>query len=101
MWTIRFELEYNHSFTNYLDDVGGVYYDTQKITTKIGETSVYLSNPSTTNTEWFSAGIARGNKRMDGFFSFSVLFSKNITLNNYHKNLKKQSDIQKRNTSSD
>jgi hypothetical protein len=88
MWTIRFELEYNHTFTNYLDDVGGVYYDAQKLATEIGETSAYLSNPSTSNADWFSAGKARGNKRMDGFYSFSVLFSKNITYKSYSNSRK-------------
>lgn len=87
-WSIRFELEYSPTFTDYLDDVGGVYYNSQLLANELGEAAAYLSNPSTNNSELFTTGKSRGNKQLDGFFSFSMLLSKNTTYKYYSKAMK-------------
>ena len=80
MWRIGLEAEYTFTFSDYIDDVGGVYYDQNLLAAQIGEASAYLSNPSTQNTGWFGSGQARGNnKRFDGFFTFNILLVRNIS----------------------
>lgn len=92
MWRLGAEIEYKFTTTDYLDDVGGVYYDQNALESEFGEASAYLSNPSTQNSEWFTAGQARGEKGLDGFFTFNVIFVRNITYKDYSKLKRKKMD---------
>ncbi len=83
MWNIGMEAEYVFTFTDYLDDVGGRYYDQTVLATELGEASAYLSNPSTQNSTSYGTGQPRGDKKLDGFFSFGLIFSRNVTYKNY------------------
>ena len=44
--TIGLELQYTKTFTDYIDDVSGVYYDKQAILDARGPVAAYLSDPS-------------------------------------------------------
>jgi hypothetical protein len=85
IWRIGFELEYIQTFSDYIDDVGGVYYDQNQLAMELGDVSAYLSNPSFQNQEWFTTGNRRGNKHLDGFFSLSLIVGRNITYKNPDK----------------
>ena len=45
-WSIGAELSFRKTFTDYLDDVSGTYYDKAKLTAAYGATSAALSDPS-------------------------------------------------------
>ncbi len=93
MWRMGLELEYNFSFSDYLDDVGGNYYDPNQLADEFGEASAYLSNPSTQNTDWFTTGQVRGNDKLDGFFSLALIFCKNATFSNYTRKKEIESQL--------
>lgn len=79
-WRIGLELEYTPTFSDYLDDVGGVYYDQDQLAAQVGSTSAALSNPSVQHQEWFQKGMKRGNiASHDSYFTLSVFLSRNIT----------------------
>jgi hypothetical protein len=44
--TIGLELQYTKTFTDYIDDVSGTYYDKQVLQENYGLLSAYLSDPS-------------------------------------------------------
>ncbi len=79
MWKIGFEFAYIPTFSDYIDDAGGVYYDPDKLAAAYGEISAQLSNPATQNTSWFAPGQARGKGKRDAYMSFSIILSKNRT----------------------
>jgi hypothetical protein len=83
MWNIGMEAEYVFTFTDYLDDVGGRYYDPTVLASEFGEASAYLSNPATENSASSGVGQPRGDKKPDGFFSIGFIFSRNVTYTNY------------------
>ncbi|MBK6775574.1 MAG: hypothetical protein IPG74_06905 [Flavobacteriales bacterium] len=45
-WSTGLELQYTMTFTDYIDDVSGVYYDKQDIQASTGDLAAYLSDPS-------------------------------------------------------
>ncbi|MCR9174341.1 MAG: hypothetical protein NXI10_17720 [bacterium] len=83
MWKIGVELEHVFSFSDYLDDAGGVYYDPTVLAAEIGTESAALSNPAVQNQDWFAPGAKRGDVRLDGFFAFTLHIKRNITYKNY------------------
>lgn len=83
MWKMGIELEYTFTFSNYLDDVGGTYFDSDILSNEVGASSAYLSNPSTQNHDWFETGQPRGNDKLDGYFSISLIFDRNTTYKDY------------------
>lgn len=96
-WRMGVELEYTPTFSDYLDDVGGVYYDESVLAAQIGQVSADLSNPSAQHQDWFQTGMNRGNARsFDSYFSFSVFLSRNITYWRYNrKAVTKESGVSK------
>jgi hypothetical protein len=45
-WSIGIELSYRKTFSDYIDDVSGVYFDNALIEEKQGKTAAYLADPS-------------------------------------------------------
>lgn len=89
MWRIGLEATYVKTFSDYIDDVSGVYYDKDILNAEVGPASSYLSNPSHPLTQdWFSAGQQRGDKDKDAYFYLNVMVAKNITYKNYAKKMK-------------
>lgn len=81
MWRMSLELSWTQTFTDYLDDVSGVYYDNDAIRTAYGDKAAYFADPSVgAFQEWTLPGEARGNPdHKDGYFLFNVSFIRNIT----------------------
>ncbi|MDG1427731.1 MAG: hypothetical protein P8P87_02510 [Crocinitomicaceae bacterium] len=85
MWRIGIEATYVKTFSDYIDDVHGVYYDASELATQVGAESAYLSNPAVQNTSWFATGQQRGDNENDTYFYVNILFSRNITYKDYAK----------------
>jgi hypothetical protein len=83
MWRIGIEASYVKTFSDYIDDVSGTYYDPTVLASEVGQNSAYLSNPSQQNSTWFSSGQQRGDKQKDAYFYLNIVFYKNITYKNY------------------
>ncbi len=45
-WSVGFELQYTKTFTDYMDDVSGVYYDNDAILSAYGPEAAFLADPS-------------------------------------------------------
>lgn len=86
MWSLGIEATYLKTFSDYIDDVSGVYYDPTILNQKLGAASAYLSNPSNTPSA-FNPGSQRGDKQKDAVFYLNVIATKNITYKNYSGNL--------------
>lgn len=78
MWRIGLEVTYVKTFSDYIDDVSGEYYDPAIIGAAYGPHAAYLSNPSST-PEAFNPGSQRGGKQKDAFFYVNVMVTRNIT----------------------
>lgn len=85
MWRIGIEATYVKTFTDYIDDVHGSYYDPNELAAQVGTASAELSNPSVVNTQWFAAGQQRGDKQNDTYFYMNIVVSRNITYKDYAK----------------
>jgi hypothetical protein len=84
MWRIGIEAIYVKTFSDYIDDVSGTYYDPNVLASEVSTTSAYLSNPSYENPVWFSAGEQRGDKgEKDAYFYLNVVVYRNITYKDY------------------
>ena len=89
MWRLGLELTYVKTFTDYIDDVHGTYYDPAILAANYGEASAYLSNPSNQNQHWFAPGQQRGDKDLDAYFYANIIVVRNITYKNYASRSKK------------
>ncbi len=88
LWRIGFEATYVKTFTDYLDDVSGVYIDPSILKS---EAAKYLSNPASQNSNWFAPGQSRGNPNTkDSYLFLNFTLIKNITLNNTGKSAGKK-----------
>lgn len=88
MWRIGIEATYIKTFSDYIDDVSGVYYDANALSTQVSPTAAALSNRSD-NPSWFSAGEQRGDKTdKDAYFFLNLTVSKNITYVNKNSRYK-------------
>lgn len=76
MSRIGIEATYYKTFSDYIDDVHGNYFDRTKIPTPEGQ---FLSNPSVSNNNWTNAGQQRGGKQKDAFYSLNLVYYHNIT----------------------
>ncbi|MDR1975089.1 MAG: DUF6089 family protein [Bacteroidales bacterium] len=63
-WTMRL------SFTDYLDDVKGVYYDNNAILSNVGETAAWFADP-VPNDKKHVAGMQRGDPNTPDWYSFT------------------------------
>lgn len=89
MWRIGFEASYIKTFSDYIDDVSGVYYDAGALATQVSPTSAALSNRSENNPTWFSAGEQRGDiTDKDAYFFLNLTVSRNITYLNTNSRYK-------------
>ncbi len=81
LWRISFELSYTQTFTDYLDDVSGVYFDNDAIEASYGSTSAYFADPSSgAFPTWTHEGELRGDSaHNDGYIFFNVSFIRNVT----------------------
>lgn len=86
MWRIGIEATYVKTFTDYMDDVSGFYYDPSQMSSPA---AAYLSNPSINNTTWFAPGQARGHKEKDAYYYLNFVVSKNVTYKDYSQQRKK------------
>lgn len=80
VWRLQFELSYTKTFTDYLDDVSGVYYDNQAIADAYGLEAANWADPSSgAFPTWTDAGEMRGDsKQNDAYFFFNVSFVRNL-----------------------
>lgn len=78
LWRIGLEVTYVKTFSDYIDDVSGAYYDPAVIGAAYGPNAAYLSNPSET-PEVFNPGSQRGGKQKDAFFYANIMLTRNIT----------------------
>jgi len=78
LWRIGLEVTYVKTFSDYIDDVSGEYYDPAIIGAMYGTNAAYLSNPSST-PEAYNPGSQRGGKQKDAFFYANIMLTRNIT----------------------
>lgn len=79
-WRIGMEFIYNKTFTDYIDDVSGNYFDPAVLAAEIGPNAAFASNPSIENHNWFAPGQQRGNPNdKDAYFFTNIVLTRNIT----------------------
>lgn len=83
MWRLGIEATYVKTFSDYIDDVSGVYYDRDILAVEMGEEAAYLSNPSQTNTTWFGKGQQRGDDQLDAYYYMNLFVARNVTYKDY------------------
>jgi hypothetical protein len=80
-WYITLEGSYRFTFTDYIDDVSGYYYDNQAIADNYGIAAAYMANPSLQNAELIArngydptnAGYQRGDPTdKDGYMTATI-----------------------------
>lgn len=92
-WRIGLEASYTKTFSDYIDDVHGVYYDNSLLAAQKGPIAAALAdrsdktNPAQQN--WFAGGQQRGDKQKDAYFFLNVVVTRNITYRNYTKTHRK------------
>lgn len=78
---ISFEVSYSKTFTDYLDDVSGDYYDNSKILDELGVESAYFADPSDkSKSNWTNPGEMRGDPdELDAYLNLNINYTRNIT----------------------
>ncbi|MCD6068152.1 MAG: hypothetical protein K0S33_2978 [Bacteroidetes bacterium] len=77
-WTIGIEYNFRKTFTDYIDDVHGSYYDPATLYQQKGAVAVALADPSlglipnATAPNGDGSGAQRGDKQMDSYLSLEV-----------------------------
>ena len=77
-WTIGLEYNFRKTFTDYIDDVHGTYYDPELLYEHKGPIAVMLSDPSkgdipnATAPNGDGTGAQRGDKQMDSYMSIEI-----------------------------
>jgi len=79
LWRIGIEATYVKTFSDYIDDVHGSYYDPAVLMAEVGPDAVALANPAKQNASWFSKGDQRGDKQNDALFYANITVYRNIT----------------------
>jgi hypothetical protein len=95
LWRVGLEFTYVKTFTDYIDDVSGVYYDPNILMSQYGTESSYLSNPGKT-TSWFNPGSLRGDKQKDAIFYANLTVVRNLTASSSTRYPKKFGSRKKR-----
>jgi hypothetical protein len=78
-WSIGLELQYTLTFTDYVDDVSGVYFDNELILAERGPEAAFLADPSLGRGPIYDAGFdptAAGQQRGDPEDNDAYLFMK-------------------------
>ena len=81
MWRLGLEFTYVKTFSDYIDDVHGTYYDPAILAAQYGQAAAYLSNPAKTPQN-FNYGSQRGDKQNDAIFYFNLTIGYNLTYRN-------------------
>jgi hypothetical protein len=82
MWRFGLEATYVKTFSDYIDDVHGTYYDPSQLGSPEAQ---YLSNPAIDNTNWFAPGQMRGQPQKDAYYYVNIVVQRNITYKDYAK----------------
>ena len=87
IWRLSFELSYTKTFTDYLDDVSGVYYDNSAIEAAYGADAAHYADPSSGVFQgWTGEGEMRGDsKHKDAYFFFNISIVRNLQQARYKK----------------
>jgi len=87
MWRLGLEATYVKTFSDYIDDVSGVYFDPSKYQSGL---AAHFSNPATQNLDWFNPGEQRGDpKHKDAYYHLNVILTRNITYKGFKSNFGK------------
>jgi hypothetical protein len=78
-WRVGIEATYVKTFSDYIDDVHGTYYDPAIIGATNGAEAAYLSNPASQNVSWFGPGQQRGDKQNDAMIYLNLTVYRNLT----------------------
>ena len=80
VWRMSFELSYTKTFTDYLDDVSGEYYDNTAIAAAYGPTAAAYADPSSgVFPGWTGHGEMRGDDRQkDAYFFLNISIIRNL-----------------------
>lgn len=78
-WRVGLEFTYVKTFSDYIDDVSGNYYDRDVILAQYGEQSYYLANPSPNPSLFTDATALRGDKEKDAIFYANLTIIRNLT----------------------
>lgn len=81
MWRIMIDATYFKTFTDYMDDVSGVYYDFEQNGITASPSQIYHGDPSWQGQ--FGNGQKRGDNEKDAFFYINIGVTKNITYRSY------------------
>lgn len=92
MWRLGVEFSYVKTFSDYIDDVHGVYYDANFISQAKGPIAGALSNPKDLNSpvaNAFDTGLQRGDIQNDAYFYLNVVVTRNVTYRNYSRHIRR------------
>ena len=79
LWRVGLEFTYVKTFSDYIDDVHGTYYDPAILLAEVGPDAVALANPAVQNSNFFNAGQQRGDKQNDALLYANLTIYRNIT----------------------
>ena len=81
LWRISIEYTWTKTFTDYLDDVSGKYYDNTIISQTYGNVAAYYADPSSHEFPGKTfAGEIRGDKKQkDSYMFLNISIIRNIT----------------------
>ena len=79
VWRLQFELSYTKTFTDYLDDVSGVYFDNEVIRDEVGNVAAELADRRLnkdvpTGIDGNGTGLQRGNPARKDWYAFAGIF---------------------------
>jgi hypothetical protein len=79
-WRVGLEFTYVKTFSDYIDDVGGNYYDPAILASEVGPEAALYSNPAAPANQWmFNPGSMRGQKQKDALFYMNLTITRNFT----------------------
>jgi len=78
-WRLGLEATFTMTFSDYIDDVHGVYYDRNSLQQQKGSEAAYFSNPAFENAHWFSTNMQRGDEQRDSYVYLNVVLYRNVT----------------------
>lgn len=88
-WRFGVEASYTKVFSDYVDDVAGVYYDKGMIASQKGEIAAAISDKSFEGVKGYEAGMQRGDKQNDSYYYINFVLTRNVTYRNYTKTYKR------------
>lgn len=92
MWRVGFEASYVKTFSDYIDDTHGVYFDSDAILAAKGPVAAALSNPyhdyNLGLANSYDTGQQRGDKENDAYFYLNLVVTRNVTYKAYHRRVK-------------